>query len=84
MILMDGHTVLGTVLHEILHWLLALVFVSVPLFLNWAIKRRTTWGYLSITSTNILWWLGFVVSLSVVSHCLGDGIIKLPFWEISI
>lgn len=66
--------------HECLHWCLSLVLCSAVLFLNWAILRRCGLGLsTAITSTDIFWWLGFWVSLGVVSHYIGDELIRIPF-----
>jgi len=80
-----GYNLLSCTLHELLHWLFALAWCLVVLFLNWVIWRTTTYSILlPISGTNIFWYLGFWVSLSVVSHCIGDDVLPLPFWKVGM
>jgi len=66
--------------HEFLHWCYALVLCLVVLCLNWAISLLLSRGLIvRITTTRIFLWLGFWASLAVVSHYIGDEIIKIPF-----
>lgn len=73
--------------HEFAHWLFALAFSSAALFLSWAIWRYILCRKMPLSLTGIhmrltdyLWFLGLVVSLAVVSHCIGDwhSIIPVP------
>lgn len=80
-----GHSILGSTVHEVLHWLLASVFVLGALFLNWVISSQKFSALKNLTtSIDTFWWLVFVVSLSACSHYVGDEIIRLPFWEFNI
>jgi len=77
-----GHTILSCILHECLHWLLALAFCLVVLLLNWATLQLTGYRLLPpITSTNYFSYLVFWVSLAVISHYIGDDVWRIPFWE---